>query len=419
MRYYFYPQSLYTCTVAFADLFNDIGVRVYDTKTNDIVGFKPVPLTLSPKEKIAHNLNATNINDVDPQVDNYLPRLSISPPDVVWDPERMRGKYEKRLLNIEYDTGTGLRKMQTDVQVIPITMTFELTIWAKYMVDMNQLLENIMPGFAPETYVSFKERNFGIEHKSRVILTGSSKNFVYEYGEAERRILQWNLTFAMDAVLYKPMEDRKEILCNIITIAGVPCKKTAFYGDKIIAYEPSTNTYESILSKNPKLSLHNLDASESYDLMVKYWSHANTNMSPYDFSPCVTKNCTEALGPKPEWASEFQTTSCVPLKKKPCLKIDTITQDISSFWQEEVVGADNKIRLVSWLQIYDQHGEMISGSFQISGSQYPLDCQPVYSYSPSAEISGAYTPSPSSVPDIPVITPPITSCELPEYHTTG
>jgi hypothetical protein len=331
----------------------------------------------------------------------------------------MRGKYEKRLLNIEYDTGTGLRKMQTDVQVIPITMTFELTIWAKYMVDINQLLENIMPGFAPETYVSFKERNFGIEHKSRVVLTGSSKNFVYEYGETERRILQWNLTFAMDAVLYKPMEDRKEILCNIISIAGVPCKKTSFQGDKIIAYEPRSNSYESILTKNPKLSIHNLDASESYELMVKYWSNANTNMNPYDYSPCIQKNCSEIYGPKPTWDAEFQTNGCAPSKKKPCIKIDTITQDISSFWQDEVVGSDNKIRLVSWLQIYNQRGEIISGSFQITGSQYPLDCQPVYSYTISAATSGSYTPSPSSVPDIPVVTPPITSCVLPEYYTTG
>lgn len=419
MRFYFYPQSLYTCTVAFADIFNDIGIRVYDTKTNNIVGFKPVPLTLSPKEKIAHILNTSTINDVDPQVDNYLPRLSIAPPDVVWDSERMRGKFERRLINIEYDTGTGLRKMQTDVQVIPVTITFELSLWAKYMVDINQLLENIMPGFAPETYVSFKERNFGIEHKARIIMTGSSKNFVYEYGETERRILQWNLTFAMDGVLYKPMEDRKEILCNIISIANVPCKKSSFMGDKIIAYEPMTNTYESILSKNPKLAIHNLDASESYDLMVKYWSMANTNMNPYDYSSCVQKNCSEEIGPRPEWDPAFPNTPCAPLKKKPCIKIDSETANISAFWQDETLGTDNKIRIDSWLQIYSPSGVTISGAFKIPESGYPLDCQPVYTYTPSSSTSGSDTPPTSSLPPPPIIIPSVTGCVLPEYHTTG
>jgi hypothetical protein len=421
MKYYFYPQSLYTCTVAFADVFNDIGIRVYDPKTNDIVGFKPVPVTLSPKEKIAHILNAGEVNDVDPQVDNYLPRISIAPPDISWDAERMRGKYEKRLLNVEYNTETGTRKMNLDVQVVPIKLSFEVSIWAKYLVDMYQLIENIMPHFSPEIHVSFKERNFGIERKSRVVMTSSSKNFVYEYGESEQRILQWNFTFDMDGVLFKPMEDRKEILCSIISIAGVPCKKTSFYGDKIIAYEPYSNTYESILTKNPKLSIHNLDASDSYDLMVKYWAHANNNLDTPHNIKCVEANCSEDVGVRPVWSDEYPQTSCHPTKKKPCIKIDSETQNISAFWQEEVVGTDNKIRIISWNTIYNSSGVEISGAYQISDSLYPMDCQPVYTIAPTSESpSSVITPPitstpPSSIPEI----PNITGCELPEYYTTA
>lgn len=421
MKFYFYPQSIYTCTVAFADLFNDMGVRVYDPKTNDIIGFKPVPLTLSPKEKIAHVLNASEVNDVDPQVDNYLPRISISPPDIVWDSERMRGKNETRVLNVEYDTGTGTRKINMDVQVVPVKLSFEVSLWCKYLIDMYQLIENIMPHFSPEVYVSFKERNFGIERKSRVVMTGSSKNFVYEYTETEQRILQWNFSFEMDGVLFKPMEDRKEILCAIISIAGVPCKKSKFYGEKIIAYEPTSNSYESILTKNPNLSIHNLDESDSYKLMVKYWSYANNNMNPPTYQGCVNNNCTDSYGPAIEWADEFKATSCAPVKKKPCLKFDPTTQDISSYWQEEVVGTDSKIRLVSWAAIYNARGQEISGAYQISSDLYPLDCQPVYTYTPSSiGPSGVITPPITSIP--PSTLPPITGdigCVLPEYFTTG
>lgn len=420
MKYYFFPQSIYTHTVAFADLFNDMGIRVYDNKTNDIIGYKPVPVTLSPKEKIAHILNSSEVNDVDPQVDNYLPRISITPPDINWDSARMRGKHEKRLLNIEYNLDTKIRQMQMDVQSVPVTLNFTVTLWTKYYIDMTQLLENIMPWFAPEAYVSFKERNFGIEHKARVLLTGSSKNFVYEYGETDRRVLQWDLTFSMDGVLYKPMELNKEILCTIIKIAEVPCKKVPFPGEKIIAYEPITNSYESILTKNPKLSIHNLDASESYDLMIKYWKHSNTVMNPPDYQTCINESCKEDPGPRPEWDAEFNNTPCNPVKKKPCISIDSTTKNISAAWQEEIVGTDNKIRIIAWQEIYDNNGTIIQSQYSIPLSAYPTNCYPVYnediSSIPPVIIPPITSISPSSIE--PII-PSITGCVVPEYITTG
>lgn len=424
MKFYFFPQSIYTHTVAFADLFNDMGIRVYDNKTNDIVGYKPVPVTLSPKEKIAHILNVTEVNDVDPQVDNYLPRISISSPDIDWSSARMRGKFEKRLLNIEYDLGDKTRQMQMDVQVVPVDLKFEVSIWTKYYIDMTQLLENIMPWFAPEVYVSFKERNFGLERKARVQLTSSSKNFVYEYGESERRVLQWNLNFTMDGVLYKPMEINKEILCTIIKIAGVPCKKSKFYGDKIIAYEPETNSYESILTKNTKLAIYNMDEQEQYDEMVKYWKHANTNMNPPEFSSCVEAECIENPGPRPEWDPSFGNTPCNPVKKKPCIAVDPLTQNITSSWQEEVLGQDNVIRIVAWQETYNPSGGIMLPMYTIPLSAYPQSCYPVYSAPLSAEVITppitSVDPSsipPSSIP--PSSIPPITGCVYPEYNTTG
>lgn len=419
MKFYFFPQSIYTCTVAFSDLFNDMGVRVYD-KQNQIVGYKPVPVTLAPKEKIAHILNVSEVNDVDPQSDNYLPRISISSPDIQFDAERMRGKYEKRRMSVEYDTGTQTRTVLTDIQSIPMSLTFEVSIWTKYYIDMTQLLENIMVWFSPEAYVSFKERNFGIEHKSRVILTSSSKNFVYEYGETERRVLQWNLTFQMDGIMWKPMEMSKEVICNIISIAGVPCKKSPFFGEKVIVYEPKSNSYESILTKNPKLSIFELDDEEKYEKMVKYWGQANTVMDKPVYETCVTNNCQEEVGPKPEWDPSFGNTPCNPVKKKPCIVIDPVTQDISAYWQDQILGEDNKIRIFSFNQVYNSRGETIIDTRQIPMSAYPMNCYPVYtedvtSIPPSSSTLPPITSAPPSGTEI----PPISGCEYPEYTTIG
>lgn len=420
MKFYFFPQSIYTQTVAFADVFNEMHVRVYDRKTNEMIGDKPVPVTLAPKEKIVHILNAGTTNDVDPQIDNYLPRISISPPDIIWDGTRQRGKNEKRLLNVEYNLDNKVRSMMMDVQSVPIRMSFEVSLWTKYYVDMTQLLENIMPWFAPEVYVSFKERNFGLEHKARVVLVNSSKNFVYEYGENERRVLQWNLNFDMDAVLYKPMEINPSILCTIIKINGVPCKKTPFYGEKIIAYEPESNTYESILTKNPKLSIYSIDASEAYDAMTEYWRYGNVNMNPPTYQTCVDANCPEPLPPRPTWDPAFGNTPCHPVKKKPCISIDPITQNISAAWQEEVVGTDNLIRIVAWQEVFNMSGGVLLPQYSIPLSAYPQSCYPVYVADiTSIPPSSVMTPPITSVPPSGVETPPITGCVLPEYMTTG
>lgn len=418
---YFYPQSTYTTIAAFSELFNDLTVRVYD-KDNNIVGIKPVPLSLAPKEKIVAILTANEVNDVDPQFDNYLPRISISPPNgFTFAQARARGKNDRRLLNIEYDLGTQHKVMQTDVQGAPYDITFEVTIWTKYMVDGLQLIEYLTPYFAPEQYISFKERSFGLEHKSKVTLTSVSPNFVYELGETERRVITWTLGFTVESYMYKPMELTPEILCTNITIAGVPCKRIPFYGEKIVAYEPVTNTFESILSKNCKLALYELDASEAYDKMVKYWRVANNVMAPPHNETCTT-DCSASIGTQPQWDSSLSIFPCTRPKMLPCITVDASSGYITNFWQDQVTGPDNIIRLVSYRRIYDPQGTTVSGPEIVDNDIYPYSCVPIYT-APITSVS--ITSSPEIPPDVPV-TPPssgevlVDPCVIPpSYNTTA
>jgi hypothetical protein len=416
---YFYPQSTYTSIAAFAELFNDLTVRVYD-KNNIIVGVKPVPLSLTPKEKIVAILTTNDVNDVDPQFDNYLPRMSINMTGLSFNSERMRGKNERRLLNIEYDLNNQKRTMQTDVQGVPYDISFEVMIWTKYMSDGLQLIEYLTPYFAPEQYVSFKERNFGLEHKSKVTLNSVSPNFVYELGETERRVITWSLGFTMETVMYKPMELTPEILCTNITIGGIPCKKTPVYGEKIVAYEPATENYESILTKTNKVSIYELDASEAYDKMVKYWRLANNVMDPPHYESCTSINCSATSIIRPEWDSSVIISPCTNPKMLPCISID-ISGNISNYWQEQIVGPDNIIRIVSYLRVYDATGNTISGPDVVDNDTYPTSCVPIYDAPvvtvPITSVSPTSTPDiiPEPEPDIVVDT-----CETPpDYTTTG
>lgn len=416
MKSYFYPKSIYTAVMAFSELFENMTVRVYQKNTDEIVGIKPVPLTLSPKEKIAHILKSgSGVNDVDPQFDNYLPRISVYMTGMNRDENRMRGREETRLLNIEYEENGSSKTCQVDIQPVPYNFTFDVTIWAKYMIDGTQILENILPWFNPEAHLSVKERNFGIERKSKVTLDGQSQNHVYEYGEAERRVLQWTLTFTMESVLWKPMELKKDIQCAVIKIANVPCQKSyqSFQGEKIVIYSPIESQAVSDFEKKMKLGLAALDPEEQYDLMVKHWKNANNTMDVPNNVTCVDNNCSTNPGPKPEWDSEFISGGCAIPLKKPCVIVDVETDEITNYWQEQIIDIDNKINIRSYQRVYSGNGETISGPTVIPNEDFP-DCfaEPVVTPEPSSAPSPEPEPEPEPTPE----PPPPEDCG---YETTG
>lgn len=362
-----------------------MSVRVYD-KDGNIVGVKPVPMTIAAKEKIASILLKTDINDVDPQVDNYLPRISVNKVGITWVPERMRGKFEKRLVNIEYlDATTGTRReMQTDVQPVPFDLAFEVILWAKYDVDMTQLIENILPFFAPEMYVSVKERNFGIERKYKVTHNSTTFNNTIELKEEDRRVLLTNMSFTMQTVLYYPMNLSKEILCAIISISDAPCKRIPFQGEKIIAKDSDSTAEETIIDREVQTAIEHLDSGEEYDLMVNYWRQANNVMKPPFYASCTADNCQTPIGQRPGWdvdgdgqVDPTQPSPCDPVAKKPLVFVDSTTQEIEIYYQETQTITDSpttspRIIIISYYKKLSPTGEIIEGPTIIPNEDYPI-----------------------------------------------
>lgn len=382
MKNYFYPGSLYTSITAFADLFNNMSTRVFD-KDGRIVGVKPVITTLAPKEKLASLLLKSDVNDIDPKVDNYLPRISINPIGYEWDSKRQKGFPYKRRLNIEYydqdeieGTNRSRRVIQTDIEPIPYNISFDVVIWTKYDIDMKQILENILPWFAPEVQVSVKERNFGLERKEKVTLTGISPNNVIDLDESGRRILMTNLTFSMETVLYKPIELSKEILCSIISISVVPCEKRPFEGDKIIAKSKEDETGQ-ILTDEVITCIQQLDGGEEYDLMAKYWAYSNTTMNPPEYSSCLLNCNNQDNIERPYWdldkdgnPDEEQPGRCEILLKQPKIIIDPDTNNINNYYQS-VERINNNMVIISYVNVWSEKGVLLSGPTVIANEDYP------------------------------------------------
>ena len=227
MKNVFYYRTIWQHTVAFADLFNNITLHIYEKDKNSpqygqIIGYKDVPVMLAPKEKVISTLTALP-GSQRAEIDNMLPKISIAWSGISWVPERMRGQKQKRALFVEYlDTSSGTQRVKHyDFQTSPYSLEFEVVIWTKYMDDGVQILENILPFFTPELYISLRERGIEIERKCMVRLNSITPNFVYELNEPDRRLLQWNLSFSIECNLYKPIYFDKEILVTRIYISDM------------------------------------------------------------------------------------------------------------------------------------------------------------------------------------------------------
>jgi hypothetical protein len=381
MKAYFYPKSLHTSIAAFADKFNNMTVRVFDPQKKKIIGVKDVPMTLTAQEKIGAILEQSDVNDVDPQAENYLPRISINLAGLTWDPNRMRGKFERRHLNIEYvETETGtIRNFQTDIQPVPWNLTFEMTVWSKYMIDAHQLLENIAVWYAPQDHVSFKERNFGIEHKSKITLDNIVPNVVFEFGEKERRVIMHNYSFTMETVLYKPIEIRPEIICSAIKIANVPCHKIPFQGDAIILAEGDA---DSVIAAETQTFLRHLDDIEQYELMAKHWEYANTTMksgegeNPIDtFRACVQGNCNDEPPEKPVWDPQYLPEDlCEQILQPPrvVFDVDDNGDGTYSLYNQEISNESGTLRVRSYRSTYQAKTHvLLENRALIPNEEYP------------------------------------------------
>ena len=264
MYNYYYNRTLWESISAFADMFNDMSIINYD-KDGKAIGWKPVPVTLGPKEKVIAELQGDPATP-DSTPPNYLPRISIIWNGISRDTERQRGKYEKRRILVEYvaDPVTGADEPAAirDVNTVPYIINIEMSIWTRYMGDMAQILENILPFFNPEATVSLYERGIGTEREAKVTLESVSPNFVTDISEPERRILQCNLSFKMECNFYLPQLPISKPIKRVTTRMGIDSTKTG-------AQQPTVEGETLNTFLLPSMSGENL----SYlDMDKKTWS---------------------------------------------------------------------------------------------------------------------------------------------------
>lgn len=191
----FYNRLLRKYVVAFGTLFNNITMVRYATDGVTEKDRIKVPIAYAPKEKYISTL--TQDEDLNRNTQVILPRMAFEMVGISYDPMR---KQETNLKRKFVTPGYSNRITSTYVDT-PYDINFELSIMVRNIEDGNQIIEQILPYFAP-AYSMSVNLNPAFPNEFRTIpitLNNVNQSIDYEGNYETTRSIIWTLSFTMKA----------------------------------------------------------------------------------------------------------------------------------------------------------------------------------------------------------------------------
>ena len=209
---HFYHERVRKCVAVFGSMFNNL--YIIRRSGNTVTDQMKVPLAYAPQRKFLERIAEMNDGeDNERQLAIKLPRMSFE------------------VVNLQYDAQRQLPKMNTFCKVgvedntqgaqfhtaTPYIITFELNVYAKQHNDALQVVEQILPYFAPQYNVSMKpiEDYPEIKEDVPVILQAVTFSDNFEGQMEDRRTIIYTLTFDMKVNFYGPKPTEGGLITRI------------------------------------------------------------------------------------------------------------------------------------------------------------------------------------------------------------
>jgi len=193
----FYNESIRKTVIAFGSLFNQIYFNRKDD-TGNIIETSRVPLHYGPKEKFIQRLKTeSSITDTS-HVKISLPRMSFEITSFLYDSERKLNR-----MNQKYGYNNG--SVSSFIEV-PYNISFGLYLFTRNLDDNLQIIEQILPYFAPEFTVTLNMNE--LNKLVDVPITLNSMNVIEDYeGDFEtRRSVNTVFDFTVKTYVYGPIK---------------------------------------------------------------------------------------------------------------------------------------------------------------------------------------------------------------------
>lgn len=188
--------------VLFGTMFNNIKLKRYNKAGTTEIERITVPLTYSAKEKFYARI--TQDPDLARQIQIVLPRMAFELTAITYDPLRKNSTFVEQFTAKDNDEISRITRT-------PYNFEFSLYIFVRNVEDGTQIVEQILPYFAPDYTLSATLVD-GIKTDVPIILQSVSQDITNDTGESDQlRTIVWTLTFTMKGYLYGPTSTSKII----------------------------------------------------------------------------------------------------------------------------------------------------------------------------------------------------------------
>lgn len=210
---WFYHKRVRTAVSLFGSLFNNLYVLRQNSSGETISQVK-VPLAYAPKRNfLARIEEMSKGEDAERRVAIKLPRMSFEITNMAYEATRQLPKVNTISKAIQNSYLTR-QKLYTST---PYTISFQLNIYAKSQDDALQVVEQILPYFAPQYTATVKPFTDIPSLTEDVPITLSSVTMQddFEGSIEQRRTIVYTLDFEMKISFHGPLSDGAPVIRDV------------------------------------------------------------------------------------------------------------------------------------------------------------------------------------------------------------
>lgn len=190
MKEFFYLKALRRTIIQFLDMFNNIKVAKYDS-TGNILKYVNVPVKLAGKDIIWYWLK-------DNKQDKVSPIISAQMTGVTHAVERVTGRHDY------INTNSGDDNITRYLNPVPYDLDFNIGVLGQYMVELDQILEQILVFFNPEAFIRIDIPELNANYDVKVVASTASLDFPTTMAEEDYRMMSWTIPFSIQTYLFRP-----------------------------------------------------------------------------------------------------------------------------------------------------------------------------------------------------------------------
>lgn len=353
-----YNRIIRKLVIGFGNMFKDITLVRYNPDLSEAERFI-VPIVYATKELYVRRLE--DDPELDKKVQTTLPRMSFEMSGLTYDSTRKQNTNIKQFSKIT--DGVVSQYMP-----VPYNFDFNLYIYVRNVEDGTQIIEHILPYFAPDYTIKLNLiPELGIVKEIPIILNAATSEIEYEGDKnSETRMIIWTLNFTVKGFIFGKTSTAglirtsiTNIFSNIsaedtfkfnMTTPGVGTYQTGETVYQGYSAQTSTASAKVILWQNNVLHLTNINGNfVSSEPIIGVVSNSNYVFQSYTSSSTqYEKVATIIVTPNPPDANANSNygyvTSISELNSAPRI-ITTAMTPSSYFGTEDLLGESGLLDL--------------------------------------------------------------------------